>query len=41
MWFADLQCLLVSDIPNDRILRWTETGGIDVFRQPAGFPNGQ
>ena len=33
-------CLLVSDIPNDRILRWTEPGGISVFRQPSGFANG-
>jgi gluconolactonase len=31
---------LVSDLPNDRILRWTESGGISVFRQPAGFANG-
>jgi gluconolactonase len=41
VWFADMQCLLFSDIPNDRILRWTETGGVDVFRQPGEFPNGQ
>jgi gluconolactonase len=33
--------LLVSDIPNDRLLRWDEaTGGVGVFRQPAGYPNG-
>jgi gluconolactonase len=41
VWLADMRCLLVSDIPNDRILRWTETGHVEVFRQPAGFPNGQ
>ncbi|MBK8175477.1 MAG: SMP-30/gluconolactonase/LRE family protein [Rhodospirillales bacterium] len=41
VWFADMGCLLVSDIPNDRILGWTERGGVTVFRQPAGFPNGQ
>ena len=30
--------LLVSDIPNDRILRWDETtGAVGVFRQPAGY----
>lgn len=40
VWFADLQCLIVSDVPNDRILRWTESGGVSVFRQPAGFANG-
>ena len=40
VWFADHGCLLVSDLPNDRILRWTENGGVSVFRHPAGFPNG-
>jgi len=40
VWFADHRCLLVSDLPNDRIMRWTESGGISVFRQPAGFANG-
>ena len=40
VWFADLECLLVSDIPNDRILRWTESSGVSVFRQPSGFANG-
>jgi gluconolactonase len=40
VWFADLNCLLVSDIPNDRILRWTEDSGTSVFRQPCGFANG-
>ena len=40
VWFADQQCLLVSDLPNDRILRWTESGGVSVFRQPSGFANG-
>jgi gluconolactonase len=33
--------LLVSDIPNDRILRWDETtGAVGVFRHPAGYANG-
>lgn len=41
VWFGDMECLLFSDIPNDRIMRWTERGGVEVFRQPAGFPNGQ
>jgi len=40
VWFADQDCLLVSDLPNDRILRWSEGGGMSLFRQPAGFPNG-
>src|SRR5277367_6953919 len=40
VWFADANQLLVSDLPNDRILRWTESGGVSVFRQPSGFANG-
>jgi gluconolactonase len=33
--------LLVSDIPNDRILRWDEaTGAVGVFRHPSGNSNG-
>ena len=40
VWFADRDALLVSDLPNDRIMRWTESGGMSVFRQPAGFANG-
>ncbi|MEI2416500.1 SMP-30/gluconolactonase/LRE family protein [Orrella sp. JC864] len=41
VYFADGRYLLVSDIPNDRILRWDETTGqASVFRQPANFSNG-
>lgn len=40
VWFADHDCLYVSDLPNDRVLRWSEHGGISVFRQPCGFANG-
>src|SRR5690349_9932677 len=35
VWFGDGRYLLVSDIPNNRILRWDETTGeISVFRHP-------
>jgi len=40
VWFADRDCLLFSDLPNDRVLRWTESGGISLFRQPSNFENG-
>ena len=40
VWFADIGCLLVSDIPNQRILRWSEGGGASVFRAPSNFANG-
>jgi gluconolactonase len=40
VWFGDHQCLLFSDIPNDRIMRWSERDGVSVFREPSGFANG-
>jgi gluconolactonase len=41
VWFGDGRFFLFSDIPNDRILRWTEeTGAISVFRGPAHNANG-
>ena len=40
IWFADQEALLVSDLPDDRIMRWTEGAGVSVFRTPAGFANG-
>ena len=41
VWFGDGRYLLWSDIPNDRVLRWSEeTGAVSVFRQPSHFSNG-
>jgi gluconolactonase len=41
VWFGDGRHLLLSDIPNDRIMRWDEqTGEATVFRQPANYANG-
>jgi len=40
-WFGDQRTLIWSDIPNDRMMRWDEqTDAATVFRQPAGFANG-
>ncbi len=39
VWFGDAQCLLFSDIPNNRILRWTAEG-LTTFRAPSNFANG-
>ncbi len=39
VWFGDMGCLLFSDIPNNRILRWTEEG-LTTFRQPSNYANG-
>jgi gluconolactonase len=40
VWFADQQCLLVSDLPSNRVMRWTASGGLSVFRDPSDFENG-
>ena len=41
VWFGDQRCLLWSDIPNNRILRWDEeTGAVSVFRKPSNNANG-
>jgi len=41
VWFGDGRYLLWSDIPNNRILHWSEiTGEVSVYRQPANDCNG-
>jgi gluconolactonase len=41
VWMGDWRCLLWSDIPNDRILRWEEeTGAVSVFRKSSNNANG-
>jgi len=41
VWFGDARHLLVSDIPNDRILKWEEeTGAVSAFRRPSNYANG-
>ena len=41
VWLGDQRCLLWSDIPNNRILRWDEeTGAVSPFRSPANHANG-
>jgi gluconolactonase len=41
VWMGDWGCLLWSDIPNDRVLRWTEDDGrVSVFQKGTGYTNG-
>jgi gluconolactonase len=40
VWFADLNCLLWSDIPNERIMRYSQDGDVSVFRTGSQFTNG-
>ncbi|MDU8924984.1 SMP-30/gluconolactonase/LRE family protein [Pasteurellaceae bacterium LIM206] len=40
-WFGDSQFLLVSDIPNNRIMHYDcITGQMSIFREPANNSNG-
>ena len=41
VWFGDGHYVVFSDIPNNRMLRWTEeTGEVSVFRCPSNYANG-
>ena len=40
VWFGDAGCLLFSDIPNNRIMRWTPGEGMSIYREPSNFTNG-
>ena len=41
VYFGDARCVLWSDIPNDRILRWDEeTGSVSVYRKTSWNANG-
>lgn len=39
VWFGDHECLLFSDIPSNRIMRWSEDG-LSTFRAPSNYSNG-
>jgi gluconolactonase len=41
VWLGDARCLIWSDVPGDRMLRWDEaTGAVSDWRRPSGFANG-
>jgi len=41
VWFGDACCVLFSDIPNNRIMRWNESdNSISIYRQPSNYCNG-
>lgn len=40
VYFSDGDYILWSDIPNDRMMRWSASEGASVFRNPAGYTNG-
>ena len=40
VWFGDAGCLLFSDIPDNKILRYTPGVGVSTFRAPSHYANG-
>lgn len=40
VWIDEKSQLLWSDIPNNRMLSWTEADGISEWRSPSNFTNG-
>ncbi|HWV09862.1 SMP-30/gluconolactonase/LRE family protein [Pseudomonas sp.] len=41
VWFGDGRYLLLSDIPNNRIVRWDEISqSLGVYREPSNYSNG-
>jgi gluconolactonase len=39
-WIDRENCLIVSDLPNNRIMKWSEIRDMEVFRQPSLTANG-
>ena len=41
VYFGDARCLIWSDIPNNRLMRYDEvTGAISIYREPSNHANG-
>ena len=39
-WIPDQNKVIVSDIPNNRIVSWSELKGFEIYRQPSDCSNG-
>ena len=41
VWFGDRRCLIWSDIPNNRMMQWSEDNGeVTIYRQDSHYANG-
>jgi len=40
-YFDNGDYLIFSDIPNNRMIKWSDSDGMSVFREPANFTNGK
>jgi gluconolactonase len=41
VWMGDWNCLLFEDLPRNRIMRWSESDGVSIYREPSNYTNGQ
>lgn len=41
LWIEEQQMLLFSDIPNNKVHKWTEQGGLQDYLEPAGYTGQQ
>ena len=37
LWLAEQNAVIFSDIPNNRIMKWSEEGGLEAYLKPAGY----
>jgi gluconolactonase len=37
LWLKDQQALLFSDVPENKIYRWSEKDGLTVWLEPSGY----
>jgi len=37
LWLKDQQALLFSDVPENKIYRWSETAGLSTWLEPSGY----
>jgi gluconolactonase len=37
VWIAEQSCLLFSDVPANKMYRWSEADGVSVFLDPSGY----
>jgi len=40
VWDASNKCLFFSDIPANKMRKWSEAKGVELFREPSGKSNG-
>lgn len=41
VWIEEQDCLLLSDVPANKMYRWSEKGGLSVFLEPSGYEGGE